>query len=88
MKTNLLRLSFFTIAFSFLTLGNTVFAQSIDCTNPSITYDMTAANAARSGATNPTLTNWGTFTNPFSWETNSTASILVTNANVTAVHAG
>ncbi|MBK8608368.1 MAG: hypothetical protein IPN82_16765 [Chitinophagaceae bacterium] len=49
MKTNLLRLSFFMVALFSLTLGNTVFGQTtIDCTNPSIPYDMTAAS--KSGA--------------------------------------
>jgi len=49
---------------------------------------MTAAtNAAQSGAGTPTLTTWP-FAKAFSWETNSAASLLVTNANVTAIHAG
>ncbi len=79
---------FFLVAllFIFFTISNQVVAQ-IDCTTPTITYDMVAANAARSGATNPTLTVWPS-AQAFSWETNSTASLLATNANVTAIHAG
>ena len=83
MKTILLRLSFFTIAFFSLSLNETVFAQTIDCTNPSITFDMTAANAARSGAPNPTLTTWP-FAKTFSWETYATNAAL--NANATGIH--
>lgn len=63
-------------------LANVASAQTtIDCTNPSITYDMIAANAKAGG--NPT--NWGTFgTTPFAWESASSPSL---NANATGVHA-
>ncbi|HQZ51638.1 MAG TPA: hypothetical protein PLF17_13995, partial [Chitinophagaceae bacterium] len=82
MKTNLLRLSFFMVALFSLTLGNTVFGQTtIDCTNPSIPYDMTAANAKSGGSP----TNWGTFgTKPFAWETYATNEAL--NVNATGIH--
>lgn len=43
------------VALFSLTLGDTVFGQTtIDCTNPSIPYDMTAANAKSGGSP----TNW------------------------------
>lgn len=61
------------------------FGQTVDCSNPSVTYDMTAANAARSGAGNPTLTSWP-FANTFSWETYATNASL--NANATGIHGG
>ena len=70
------------VALFSLTLGNTVFGQTtIDCTNPSIPYDMTAANAKSGGSP----TNWGTFgTKPFAWETYATNEAL--NVNATGIH--
>jgi len=85
MKTYPLRLILFLFGFfSFVAVKVSVAQTTIDCTNPSITYDMIAANAKVGG--NPT--NWGTFgATPFAWESASSPSL---NANATAIagHSG
>lgn len=85
MKTLPPRLSFFLIAFFSLSINETVFAQTtIDCSNPSITFDMVAANAGvATGSGTPKITNWGSVSKPFSWESNGTASINGTASAIT-----
>ena len=71
----------------FLMTAKPVEAQTtIGCSNSTITFDMVTANAlVATGSGTPKITNWGSVTTPFSWETNGTATL---NALASTVHVG